>query len=396
MQPRVLAFATALAAAVALVLSAAASAEMPQINTPASISGNAEVGQQLTAHNGTWLYADGTSCQSDCVMSYQWQRCESGCSDIAGATGRFYTVQAADAGFRLRAMETVLKHDCGEWNYAEGTQECHDVQKSAPSVQTAVVPGGSSGPTAPPGPTAPTPPAAPKPQVPLAPVATSAPTVSGLAMVEETLTAARGSWTGSPTLALQWQRCDAQGQNCTDLGLSGDTYTVIAFDIGKTLRVRITASNGAGARDAVSGVTSVVSELKPTEEKPFIAAAKVVAPHRLVVDQVTARPAKLTKRRSVIVALRVSDDRGFRISGALVSAVVLPGTALLAPVEATTDEDGLVSLVFTPGSKLNLKKPGTVMLVVTARRPGDKLTSPRAAIVRVKVAVGPAKPISKR
>jgi hypothetical protein len=397
MQPRVLAVATAVVVSAALALAGAASAEMPQINTPASISGNADVGQQLTAHNGTWLYADGTSCHEECAMSYQWQRCTSGCADISGATGRLYIVQAADAGFRLRAMETVLKHDCGEWNYAEGTQECHDVQKSAPSDQTATVPGSAGGGAGPTPPATPTPPAAPKPQLPLAPVATSAPTIAGAAMVEETLTAARGSWTGSPTLALQWQRCDAQGQNCTDLGLSGDTYTVIPFDIGKTLRVRITASNGAGARDAVSEVTPLVSELKPTEQKPFIAAAKVAAPHRLLVDQVTARPAKLTKRGSVTVALRVSDDRGFRIAGALVTAVVLPGTALLAPVEATTTDDGLVTLVFTPGSKLKFKKRSTITLVVTARRPGDKPTSPRAATVRVKVAVGPAaKTISRR
>ena len=395
MQPRVLAVATAVVVAAALTLAGAASAEMPQINTPASISGNAEVGQQLTAHNGTWLYADGSSCHEECVLSYQWQRCVSGCADISGATGRFYTVQAADAGFRLRAVEIVWKHDCGEWNYAEGTQECHDVQASAPSVQTAVVPGGTSAPTAPSAPSAPAAPAAPKPQAPLAPVATSAPTVTGVPMVEETLTAARGSWTGSPTLALQWQRCDAEGQSCADLGLSGDTYTVIPFDIGKTLRVRITASNAAGAREAVSPATAVVSELKPTEEKPFIAAAKVVAPHRLVVDQLTARPAKLTRRAGVTVRLRVSDDRGFRISGALVTAVVLPGTALLAPVEATTSEDGLVSLVFTPGPKLKLtKKRATITLVVTARRPGDKVTSPRAATVRVTVVV--AKPTARR
>jgi hypothetical protein len=399
MRHRLLVVTTALAAVLALVLSAAASAEAPQLNTPASISGNANVGEQLTANNGTWLYDNGTSCHSECEMTYQWQRCDAGgsaCSDIAGSSGRFYTVQSADAGSKLRAMETMSIYDCGAHNTQTGTIECNWTRRSAPSGMTAVVRGSAPAPSGPTQPTTPTVPAAPKPQAPLAPVATSAPTVSGLAMVEETLAAARGSWTGSPTLALQWQRCDAQGQNCTDLGLSGDTYTVIAFDIGKTLRVRITASNGAGARDAVSEVTSVVSELKPTEEKPFIAAAKVVAPHRLVVDQVTARPAKLTKRRSVTVALRVSDDRGFRISGALVSAVVRPGTALLAPVEATTDEEGLVSLVFTPGSKLNLKKPSTVTLVVTARRPGDKLTSPRAAIVRVKVAVRPAKPISKR
>ena len=381
----------AVATALAAFFVGTAAAESPNVNTPASISGTAIVGEQLTAHNGTWLYNDGSSCHDECVMTYQWQRCaadQSQCADIAGSTGRFYTVQTADAGSRLRAMETMTNYDCN----AHGV-DCRYVSRSAPSPMTAVVPGGSTaGPTSP---TTPVPPAAPKPQAPLAPVATSAPTVTGVPMVEETLTAARGSWTGSPTLALQWQRCDAEGQSCADLGLSGDTYTVIPFDIGKTLRVRITASNAAGAREAVSPATAVVSELKPTEEKPFIAAAKVVAPHRLVVDQVTARPSKLTRRAGVTVRLRVSDDRGFRVSGALVTAVVLPGTALLAPVEATTSEDGLVSLVFTPGPKLKLtKKRATITLVVTARRPGDKVTSPRAATVRVTVVV--AKPTARR
>jgi outer membrane biogenesis lipoprotein LolB len=39
--------------ALALLLAGSAAAEMPQTNTPASISGNAEVGQQVTAQNGT-------------------------------------------------------------------------------------------------------------------------------------------------------------------------------------------------------------------------------------------------------------------------------------------------------------------------------------------------------
>ena len=125
---------------------------------------------------------------------------------------------------------------------------------------------------------------------------------------------------------------------------------MIPFDIGKTLRVRITASNLAGARDAVSDATPLVSELKPTEQKPFIAAAKVAAPHRLVVDQVKA-PARITGK-AMRVTLRVSDDRGFLIAGALVSAVMLPGNALLAPAEFTTGADGLVTLVFKRGSKL--------------------------------------------
>ena len=76
MQPRLLVLATTLAAAVALVLNAAASAESPNINTPSSITGNAVVGEQLTAHNGTWLYLDGHSCGPECVWTYQWQRCQ--------------------------------------------------------------------------------------------------------------------------------------------------------------------------------------------------------------------------------------------------------------------------------------------------------------------------------
>jgi hypothetical protein len=225
---------------------------------------------------------------------------------------------------------------------------------------------------------------------------TAAPEVKGIAMVDEILSATRGTWSGSPTLALQWQRCDAQGANCADLGLSGDTYTVIPFDIGKTIRVAITARNSAGVRTATSAVTQVISELKPTEEKTWIPAAKVTPPHRLLIEETSARPAKFAKRGPVTVTLRVADDRGFNIQGALVTAVVLPGGSLLAPAEATTDEEGLVTLVFTPGPRLNLKKKGAITIVLNARRPGDKLSSPRAAVERVKVTVPAVKRLSGR
>jgi hypothetical protein len=127
--------AVVLALTLTLLFAGAAQAEAPQVNTPASITGTAAVGQELTAHNGTWLYADGTSCQSECTMSYQWQRCSGGCADISGASTRFYTVQSADAGHTLRVMETMAKYDCGAWNNAAGTQECHDITRSGPSGQ---------------------------------------------------------------------------------------------------------------------------------------------------------------------------------------------------------------------------------------------------------------------
>ena len=381
---------TPLALLVALLFAGAAAAESPQMNTPASISGNAAVGQQLTAHNGTWLYADGTSCQSDCHYSYQWQRCVadgSSCTDIGGAVGRFYTVQAADGGSRLRTMETVTKHDCN----AHGV-DCRDVSKSAPSGMTAVVAG--SAPSGPTPPAAPVPPAAPAPQAPIPPTATAAPTVTGLAMVDEMLTATQGSWSGSPTLRTEWLRCDASGGNCEGLGITTGTSKVIPVDIGKTLRVKVTGSNLAAAREALSDPTPVVSELKPTAERPWLEAARVLAPHRLVISAAVARPARLVRPSRVTLRLTVTDTRGFRISGALVTAVVLPRTALGVPAEATTAEDGTASLTFGAGRLAARLK--SVTLVVTARRPSDRLTSPRAALVRVKLAVAAAKRPSRR
>ena len=372
---------------VSLVVVANAGAEAPQNRTPASVSGSAVVGGQLTAHNGTWLYDNGLSCQSECQMTYQWQRCDAGgsaCADIGGATGRFYTVQAADAGSRLRAMETMSVYDCGAHNTQTGAIECRWDRRNAPSGMTEVVPGGA--PTTPTTPTTPTAPAGPKPQAPLAPTATAAPTISGVAMVEQALTATLGTWSGSAplTVGLEWLRCDADGENCQGLGITANTYTVGAVDIGKTIRVRITAANLAGAGGALSDPTAVVSALKPTEQNPSIAAAKVTAPHKLVIDQLKG-PARFTGR-AFRVTLRVTDSRGFLVEGALVTASTLPKSALRWPAEFTTGSDGLVTLEFKRGTKLKAAIR-VVTVVVIARRPGDKLTSPRAAIVRLKLPV---------
>lgn len=371
-----------------LVVVANAGAEAPQMRAPATLSGSAVVGAQLTAHNGTWLYDNGLSCQSECVMSYQWQRCNAAgdsCAAIGGATGRFYTVQAADAGSRLRAMETMSIYDCGAGNSQTGEIECRWVLRDAPSGMTGVVPGGTA-PSTPTTPTTPAAPAGPTPQAPLAPAATAAPAISGLPMVEQTLTATLGTWSGSQplTVGLEWLRCDAQGENCQGLGITADRYMVGAVDIAKTIRVKITAANLAGARVALSDPTAVVSALKPSEQNPSIAAAKVTAPHKLVIDQLKA-PARFTGK-AMRVTLRVTDTRGFLVEGALVTATTLPTTALTPPAEFKTNADGLVTLEFRRGVKLKAAIR-VVTMVVIARRPGDKLASPRGAIVRLKLPV---------
>ena len=55
--------------------------------------------------------------------------------------------------------------------------------------------------------------------------------------------ASTGSWSESPSAyAYQWQRCDAQGANCSAIPLAtAQSYTVDPADVGSTLRVSVTA-----------------------------------------------------------------------------------------------------------------------------------------------------------
>jgi hypothetical protein len=394
MLSRIARLALVLGALLALGVESAA-AEAPQMRTPASISGSAVVGAQLTAHNGTWLYDNGLSCGSECTMSYQWERCNAAgtsCSPIGGASTRFYTVTGEDAGSRLRVMEQMSIYDCGAHNTQTGAIECRWDNRTAPSGMTDVVPGGGT-----PSPTTPTPPAGPTvpsgPPVlsPLAPRATAAPRISGAPMVDEQLSATAGTWTGSGavTLDLQWLRCDGNGDNCETLGISAAQYTVIAFDIGKTLRVRVTGLNGAGVGQALSEPTAVVSALQPTAEKPSLVASRVAAPHKLVVQELVLSPTRFRSRGPLAVSVRVLDTRGFQIEGALVRASTLPANAAVPPAEVATAADGSATLTFARGKALKARvKSLTVVLVV--RRPGDKLTSPRGSIVKRSIPVARA------
>jgi hypothetical protein len=70
-----------------------------------TITGEARVGQELAASEGTWT-GNPTS------FDYQWQRCDVEsliCADVVGATGKSYGVRTADLGFRLRVEVTAHK-----------------------------------------------------------------------------------------------------------------------------------------------------------------------------------------------------------------------------------------------------------------------------------------------
>jgi hypothetical protein len=108
-----------------------------------------------------------------------------------------------------------------------------------------------------------------------APVNTSPPTISGSAVVGATLTASSGSWSGSTPMSFsyRWQRCNSSGGKCDNIsGAKSQTYKPTKDDVGRTLRVSVTASNSDGSANAVSGPTTVVGDGAPVNtSSPTIA-----------------------------------------------------------------------------------------------------------------------------
>ena len=221
------------AVAVGAMLSSGAEARStatPANVSPPTVSGLAVVGETLTASVGSWT---GTAPIS---YSFAWRRCDAAgasCGPIAGAAGQTYLVAADDVGATLRVEVTATN--------AEGSA-------NALSAQTAVV------------------------AQPTAPVNTAEPLVSGSPVEGTTLSATAGTWAGAGTItyAYQWVRCDAggglpDGSNCPTIpGGTGSSYTLTSDDIGRRLRVQVTATNSAGSTAVASNPTDVVTQSTAT------------------------------------------------------------------------------------------------------------------------------------
>jgi len=93
-----------------------------------------------------------------------------------------------------------------------------------------------------------------------APQNTAVPQISGTAKEGSTLTASNGTWSNAPTtFDYQWRRCASDGTACGDIAAATkQTYVPVTADIGRTLRVVVTASNADGKASATSNETDVV------------------------------------------------------------------------------------------------------------------------------------------
>lgn len=114
-----------------------------------------------------------------------------------------------------------------------------------------------------------------------APSNTSPPTISGTAAEGETLVANTGSWSGATPISFsfQWLRCNADGASCSSIsGATGTTYEVDDDDVGRRIRVQVTATNSEGSASAVSDATAVVgsSAAPRATAEPAISGSPVV------------------------------------------------------------------------------------------------------------------------
>ena len=94
-----------------------------------------------------------------------------------------------------------------------------------------------------------------------APVNTAPPTISGTPTVGQTLTAANGTWSNTPTsYDYQWLRCNATGGSCVNVANGTQkTYTLVGADANHTMRVKVTATNADGSSSAQSAQTDPVA-----------------------------------------------------------------------------------------------------------------------------------------
>lgn len=197
-----------------------------------AISGTLEVGQTLSATNGTWNNAP-TS------YTYQWQRCNSpaapSCSDIAGATSSNYTLVGGDATRRIRVRVTAVNVDGST---------------TANSGVSAAVSAG------------------------IIPAKVTDPVISGTTTVGQTLSVSNGTWTGTEpmTFTYQWRRCNSNTGpgGCSDIaGATAAFYALAAADATKYMRVRVTATNQAGDRNADSAFSAqVAAAIAPSNTVP--------------------------------------------------------------------------------------------------------------------------------
>ncbi len=218
--------------------------DAPSENNPATgaptISGTVQVNETLTADISGIADADGlTSLLYGSLYSYQWIRNDGTTeTDIEDAASSTYTLSDADVGKTIR-VRVSFTDDRG-------------YEETLTSAATTAV----TRPNSP---------------------ATGAPTISGTAQVDETLTAdisgiADEDGLDNVSYSYQWIANDASAD--TDIsGQTGSTYSLVSADVGKTIRVRVSFTDDRGHEENL--VSAATTAVQPRPNSPATGAPTI-------------------------------------------------------------------------------------------------------------------------
>lgn len=194
------------------------------------VSGTPQVGSQLSCSQGTW---DGNPTS----YTYVWDRAprattsptDPAWAQINGATGTTYTVQAADAGARVRCRVGAAN------GFGSGEARSDSIRADFG-----------------------------------APVMTRLPTVSGLPVSGQTLTCDPGDWTNNPDFTYQWVR-----DGFVIAGETGQTYTtrtgpLPTGDADNRIHCSVTATNDLGSGGNSAADVHVVSRVPVNITAPTV------------------------------------------------------------------------------------------------------------------------------
>jgi hypothetical protein len=198
-------------------------------------------GKTVQVTTGTWSPVPAE-------LAYRWLRCNRNgraCSAISNATGSSYTIGDGDVGHALLVIVQATN----------GTT----IQSAFSTATPTVVDGSSRGPHG-----------------------TVEPTLTGLAIAGQQLTAETGVWRGvGPVVyAYHWYRCDTDGSHCTLIRTrNGPHYTTGARDVGSTIGLTLRVSDSTGAVSVyaplVGPVAATVAMVSPTTPPTIAGTARV-------------------------------------------------------------------------------------------------------------------------
>ena len=268
-----------------------------QTNTPATglptISGTAQVGETLTVDTSGIDDADGIG---NATFSYQWI---AGTTDISGATGSTYAPLVADLGKTIKVRVSFM----------DGASNVETLTSEATAAVTL------------------------KPNSP----ATGLPAISGTAQVGETLTAdisGIGDDDGldNATFSYQWIA------GTTDIaGATSDSYTLVADDVGKAIRVRVSFD------DDRNFLETLTSEATATIVTPLTAEFQDVPDKHLGTGVFTF---KIAFSEPISISYKTLRDDSLEVTnGSATKAKRVDGQSDLWEITVEPDSDAAVTVV---------------------------------------------------